>query len=223
VMMYPSSQRHQRCSFERCILATFCLLLTLNLAAPFSFDLILDKEKCFWEDLGKDVVVLGEYQLSPSYNTLATIEVQALLNGVIVWRKEGATEGTFAFTTVESEKISICFTDKSKADIRNPQTHIRQASLKLKTGVQAKDYSAVAKRDDLKPIELEMLKLEDLIQELNDDMKYFQHRDNLMRDTHESTNSRVLWLSFISLLTLIGLGIFQILYLKRYFKQKKLI
>lgn len=39
----------------------------------------------------------------------------------------------------------------------------------------------------------------------------------------ESTNSRVLYLSIFSMLCLLSLAIWQVLYLRRYFKAKKLI
>jgi len=199
------------------------LLANTLLVSSLTFELLLDQEKCFREELVQDVVVHGEYLMQPSSNTYTTIRVNDA-NGNEVWRKEGASDGTFAFTTEASGEIFVCFLDRVKPnlDLSN-RNHIREATFKLKTGVQAKDYSSVAKKDDLKPIELEMLKLEDLLEEINNDMKYLRNREHVMRDTNESTNTRVLWLSITSLLVLLGLGIFQILYLKRYFRQKKII
>jgi emp24/gp25L/p24 family/GOLD len=49
------------------------------------------------------------------------------------------------------------------------------------------------------------------------------HVEEEMRDTNESTNSRVVWLTIFSTVVLVGTAIFQILYLKRYFQVKKLI
>jgi emp24/gp25L/p24 family/GOLD len=45
---------------------------------------------------------------------------------------------------------------------------------------------------------------------------YFRH-------VAESTNSRVLWFSILSMVVLVVLGIAQITYLKRFFQAKKLI
>ena len=44
-----------------------------------------------------------------------------------------------------------------------------------------------------------------------------------MRDTNESTNSRVLYFSIFSMCCLLGLATWQVLYLRKYFKSKKLI
>ncbi|RLN36580.1 hypothetical protein BBJ28_00021817, partial [Nothophytophthora sp. Chile5] len=52
---------------------------------------------------------------------------------------------------------------------------------------------------------------------------YMREREAAMRDTNESTNSRVLWFSFFSIVVLLGMGVWQVLYLKKFFKSKKLI
>ena len=44
-----------------------------------------------------------------------------------------------------------------------------------------------------------------------------------MRDTNESTNSRVLYFSLFSMCCLLGLATWQVLYLRKFFKSKKLI
>uniref|UniRef100_A0A182HUD2 GOLD domain-containing protein n=4 Tax=Cellia TaxID=44534 RepID=A0A182HUD2_ANOAR len=48
-------------------------------------------------------------------------------------------------------------------------------------------------------------------------------REEEMRDTNESTNSRVLFFSIFSMSCLLGLATWQVLYLRRYFIAKKLI
>ncbi|ULT89200.1 hypothetical protein L3Y34_007989 [Caenorhabditis briggsae] len=50
-----------------------------------------------------------------------------------------------------------------------------------------------------------------------------RQREEEMRNTNESTNSRVLYLSIFSMLCLLGLAIWQVLFLRNYFKSKKLI
>jgi len=186
------------------------------------FELWLGQEKCFQEDLPHDTVVLAEYKLAPSFNTMTSIQVFDV-EGKEVRKTENAVEGTFGFTTEHSGEISICFLDNPKPGAVVAAYNKRQVTFGLKTGVEAKDYSTVAKKDDLRPLELEMIKLEDVVEQLNADFRYLKNREGAMRDTNESTNSRVLWLSLFSMTTLVSLGIFQIHYLKRYFQHKKLI
>ena len=50
-----------------------------------------------------------------------------------------------------------------------------------------------------------------------------KQREEEMRSTNESTNSKVLYFSVFSMGCLMSLAIWQVLYLRRYFKAKKLI
>lgn len=93
----------------------------------------------------------------------------------------------------------------------------------MKTGVEAKDYSEVAKREHLKPVEIELRKMEDAVAEIHAEMLSMRDREHKMRDTNEETNSRVLWFSLFSIIILIGMGMWQVYYLRNFFKSKKLI
>lgn len=95
--------------------------------------------------------------------------------------------------------------------------------LSVKRGIEAKSYSDIAKAEKLKPMELELKKLEDLAEAIVSDFAYMKSREKMMRDTNESTNSRVLWFSIFSMAVLLGLALWQVFYLKRFFKAKKLI
>nr|CAH7727149.1 unnamed protein product [Callosobruchus chinensis] len=75
----------------------------------------------------------------------------------------------------------------------------------------------------LKPIEKELKRLEDLSSAIVQDFSIMRRREEEMRDTNESTNSRVLYFSVFSMCCLLGLATWQVLYLRRYFKAKKLI
>lgn len=202
------------------------LLLSLILAVVlpirgFHYELRPNQEKCFQEELGVDVVVMGEYSAQPSYKSHLSVRVLSPTHSVI-WSKD-ASQSTFAFTTDERGLYSTCFLDKANHGVQIDSTQSRSVSFTFKTGIDAKDYSAVAKRDDLHPLELELVKLKDVLKEINNDMKYLKTRETVMRTTNESTNIRVVWLSGISLVALVALGLFQTFYLKRFFQQKKLI
>ncbi|XP_009071038.1 PREDICTED: transmembrane emp24 domain-containing protein 10 [Acanthisitta chloris] len=82
---------------------------------------------------------------------------------------------------------------------------------------------AIAKVEKLKPLEVELRRLEDLSESIVNDFAYMKKREEEMRDTNESTNTRVLYFSIFSMCCLIGLATWQVFYLRRFFKAKKLI
>jgi len=95
--------------------------------------------------------------------------------------------------------------------------------LVVKMGLEAKNYETLGEAARLKPLEVELKRLEDLSEAIVQDFAYMRQREEEMRDTNESTNSRVLYFSVLSMCCLVGLATWQVLYLRRFFKAKKLI
>jgi p24 family protein delta-1 len=48
--------------------------------------------------------------------------------------------------------------------------------LTTKSGAEARDYAEVAKKENLKPLELELRKIEDTVDKIKDDMLYMKSR-----------------------------------------------
>uniref|UniRef100_H2ZF49 GOLD domain-containing protein n=1 Tax=Ciona savignyi TaxID=51511 RepID=H2ZF49_CIOSA len=116
--------------------------------------------------------------------------------------------------------FQICFSSKADFQGNMPAQEVR---LLLKRGVEAKNYEELAKTEKLKPLEVELRRLEDLSESIVQAFGYMKKREEEMRSTNESTNSRVLYFSMFSMLCLIGLATWQVLYLRKFFKSKKLI
>lgn len=49
-------------------------------------------------------------------------------------------------------------------------------------------------------------------------MDYLRSREQRLRDTNESTNERVKWFAFGTMGMLVGLGAWQVVYLRAYFR-----
>lgn len=90
--------------------------------------------------------------------------------------------------------------------------------LDIDIGADAKDWSAIQATEKLKPVETELRRIEELVQEIVREMDYLRSREQKLRDTNESTNTRVKWFGIGTTTLLIGLWIWQILYLRAYFR-----
>lgn len=66
-----------------------------------------------------------------------------------IFEKEKQANFKEAFTTFSGGYYEVCFTNKNRDEIA-------EVSFSLRHGVAAKDYSAVAKAKDLKPMELDV-------------------------------------------------------------------
>jgi len=85
------------------------------------------------------------------------------------------------------------------------------------------DYSEIAKTEKLKPVEIELRKLEGIVEKIVEDMEKIKQKEIDLRNTNESTNERVHWFSLWSIAFLICLGLWQLYYLRKFFQTKKLI
>nr|CAB3267018.1 transmembrane emp24 domain-containing protein 10-like [Phallusia mammillata] len=197
-----------------------CVLAFIAVQAEaLNFQLPADTEKCLREEIHKDVLVTGDYDVSQQASVKVFLKVTDS-NGHILYQKDEATQGKFAFTTDDYDMFQICFS--SKADFKG-KLPPQDVELQIKRGVEAKNYDDIAKTEKLKPLEVELRRLEDLSESIVNAFAYMKKREEEMRDTNESTNSRVFYFSIFSMLCLIGLATWQVLYLRKFFKSKKLI
>jgi p24 family protein delta-1 len=97
----------------------------------------------------------------------------------------------------------------------NPSRHIE---LDIDIGADAKDWSQVQAGEKLKPVEVELRRIEEVIAEVVSEMDYLRTREQKLRDTNESTNERVKWFAFGTMGMLVGLGAWQVIYLRAYFR-----
>ncbi|ODV79294.1 uncharacterized protein CANTADRAFT_26266 [Suhomyces tanzawaensis NRRL Y-17324] len=139
------------------------------------------------------------------------------------YRKKSDIVGTskVAFTSHHSAAFDVCFTN-----LKNPayKGHLsREVELEIESGSAARDWNAIQTSEKLKPVELELRRIEDLTAEIYEELQYLKRREERMRDTNESTNDRVKYFSTIVIISLIGLGAWQIQYLRHYFKVKHII
>eukprot|EP00048_Salpingoeca_helianthica_P014999 m.224565 g.224565 ORF g.224565 m.224565 type:complete len:208 (-) comp16498_c0_seq1:125-748(-) len=204
----------------RCVALLFVGLVAC--AAGISFHLPVSTRKCLQEDVHKDVLVVGNYEVEASDLTLITLDVTDS-RGHPVYRKEDAVKGKFAFTSDDYDVFNICFGSDALEGAVVPDDHTRLVKLTVKSGVDAKSYTELAKAEKLKPMEVELKKLEDLAEAALQEFARMKQREAEHRDTNESTNQRLLHFSVFSMVCLFALAAIQVVYLKRYFKQKKLI
>merc|ERR1739848_371755 len=190
-----------------------------NLADSLMFHLEPNSRKCLKEEIHKGVLVTGDYDANQIPNQVVDLMVIDTKGQHFV-NRENTDVGKFAFTTDDYDVYEICFLSRVPPNIRG-QRH--EVYLNVKHGVEAKNYEGLGDANKLKPLEVELKRLEDLSLSIVQDFAYMRQREEEMRDTNESTNSRVLYFSIFSMCCLLGLATWQVLYLRKYFKSKKLI
>ncbi|CAI0408433.1 unnamed protein product [Linum tenue] len=167
--------------------------------------------KCVSEEIHSNVVVLADYYVINEEKPEHVPKVSS--------RQENATHGQFAFTTSEAGNYMACFW------LDEHQEHVANVSLGLewKTGIAAKDWDSVAKKEKIEGVELDLKRLEASVESIHQNLIYLKEREAEMREVSEQTNGRVAWFSIMALSVCIAVATFQVWYLTRYFQKKKLI
>ncbi|KAL3318749.1 Transmembrane emp24 domain-containing protein 10 [Cichlidogyrus casuarinus] len=195
----------------------FCLLF-VSYSNAIRFHLPTNGHRCVKDEVFRHVVVSGDYEVEERAGVSVRLEVTDKDNHVL-YTKADAKKGKFSFSIENFDVFDVCFTSSSQ-DKSQGQLEV---TLQLLHGEETKDYDSLAKAEKLKPLEIELRKLEDISEGIVKDFVAMHQRADSMRSTNESTHSRVLWFSIISMLCLITLACWQVLYLRKYFKSKKLI
>ncbi|CAH0490265.1 unnamed protein product [Peronospora farinosa] len=203
------------------LLRLLLFILSVVSLNAVQFDIRRHDEKCLSDEVAQGSLVVVHYDViggqrgqSGVWLTI-TDPLHSLLKQDNNIDTSSDDTHKFSFTANAGGNYAVCFSNNNDKPVR--------VMLDFKHGVEAKDYTEVAKREHLMPVEKELRKMEDTVDEIHREMLYMREREAMMRNTNESTNARVLWFSFFSIVVLLGMGIWQVLYLKKFFKSKKLI
>jgi hypothetical protein len=139
-------------------LAGLCLCLVVAVDSV-SFNLPTGARKCLSEEMSVNTLAMGGYSITPldaanAQDSVVDVVLQDPL-GTILYQKDSARNGKFSFTSTREGSHEICF--------KNQGAEQERVFLDFRSGVDAQDYEAMVKKDHLKPVELELTRLKDIV------------------------------------------------------------
>lgn len=208
-------------------LAAVCAALWLGAASSLQIDLAARSRRCVGEQLLDDTlakltvstVALGKGSLTASESAAPTgVRVSVADPEARELYAEGLSHDvvTFTFTADADGTHDICF--------KNAAREPRRVRFDLQKDVIAtKDYSELVRHEHLKPLELQFRMAEDTLDQVYAEMDYMRKREARLRQTSDSTNTRLRAFSILSVGALVGVALWQVAYLRNFFKVKKLM
>ncbi|KAL2105543.1 hypothetical protein VUR80DRAFT_8187 [Thermomyces stellatus] len=202
------------------LLATFAHGLRFELEARKAKDV---RERCIRNFVGKDTLVVVTAIVSGNKGDGQTVNMQIkdTLGNEYGRPRDVAGEKRIVFTALGDAAFDVCFENVKTA--KNNKYLSRDVELDIDIGAEAKDWAAIQANEKLKPVEAELRRIEEAIAEVVSEMEYLRLREQKLRDTNESTNSRVKYFGVGTTWLLIGLWAWQVMYLRAYFRSKHLI
>lgn len=138
--------------------------------------------------------------------------------GTVIYEQHSETTGDFHFVAAGEGEYKLCFT---AADYHSAQ--LTRIGLTWRSGAEAHNWQEVAKKENLNVVQTELLKLEQTVHDVHLELQYIRRKEEQMRDINELINTRVAWFSITALLICAGMAGWQLYYLQRFLKRKKVI
>lgn len=203
------------------------LVISITFASIFQlshcirFNLKPHSKRCLKHEMYANQLAVGEYEVSSLSGTIVDVKITDSKGQVAFKRDNIDGKGKFAVTSDSNDFYELCFTYTATANAPY-QLSPREISVDYRVGAEAKQYDS-ANEDKLSELEKDLNRIEDLSNSMIFDFAYLKQREQEMRDTNDSTNTRLFYQTVTSIIILVALTTWQILYLRTFFRQKKLI
>lgn len=122
-------------------------------------------------------------------------------------KEHSVSSGDHSFEAVLDGRYTYCFSNE------NSNVGTKEVSFNVHGIVYVPEEP-----ESSDPLEREVRNLGELLNQVKDEQEYIVVREQVHRNTAESTNSRVKWWSIFQLFVVGGNGVFQVWYLKRFFE-----
>ncbi|KAJ5823489.1 WD40 repeat-like protein [Penicillium robsamsonii] len=204
------------------------LFVFFQLASALKFDLVAtsgggNNERCIRNFVSKDqlVVVTAIVGGSKGDGQRVNIHIKDSMGNDHGRPKDVIGETRQLFTSPADTAFDVCFENQlvGHNSIANPS---RPIELDVDIGADARDWNSIQSQEKLKPIETDLRRIEEMVADIVTEMEYLRAREQRLRDTNESTNERVKWFAFGTMGMLVGLGAWQVVYLRAYFRNESL-
>lgn len=193
-------------------LASCVTLLLLSLLSPahgIGVEIRRNTERCVFEEIGSDLLVVVEYETEQPVNVRITNADLA----TILKESSAGGKDKLAFSTTKEGVYGICFLSK--------QAQIAYTT--VRAGVDAKDYSDVVKREHLEPVELTMLHVEEEVQALLTQLIHQREHEMQIAKTTTDVVGRVYYLSVFVIVIVAAVGAWEARHMQNFLKVKKII
>ncbi|KAL3774129.1 hypothetical protein ACHAWO_012507 [Cyclotella atomus] len=133
-----------------------------------------------------------------------------------------AQRGKKGVDEVPPSEYTCCFENKNSGDQQGVKVLFDVVLLSDEGSEDALETSII-KKEHLTPLEMNFQEGIKAANTILNEMKYMERREARMRHTAESTNAKIRFFSYVSVIVLLGVSFLQRTYLKSYFKKKKLM
>ncbi len=186
-------------------------LIKTSFSILCAFDIRPNTNYCVGEYLSEDTVAIFHLK-SKKKNLIINIKDP---QGVIIYTKTSQSEIRASLTAVESGNYEVCIQNNNKNGV--------MVDFELLTGVEAQDSSLIAKESSIQPAEAAILKLNEMSKELIKEFKNVVKEENKNLKENEIISGMISNVSYMTILIMVGVGLVEAFYVKKYLFARKVI
>ncbi|KAN0069940.1 emp24/gp25L/p24 family/GOLD domain containing protein [Elaphomyces granulatus] len=192
------------------------ILGIINQATSHTIHLRAHSRECFHEVLHRDDKMTVTFQVGDrEFGGSGNLDISFWIEdptGKRIWYEYATPSSDHSFTAQTDGKYIYCFSNE------NWMSNSKEVSFNVHGIVYVPESEL-----EQDPLEVEVRHLSEALAQVKDEQSYIVVRERVHRNTAESTNARVKWWSIFQLAVLIGEGIFQVWWLKRFFEVKRVV
>ena len=190
-------------------------LMIINVSCiEFSYEIKHKEEICFCDSILKDKLVV--------------VELTTVQPGIVLSVRSGRSKNDVIFNASNETQIKHSFTTQRTAEykfcLKNPiNPEPITTFFRMLVGLEAKDFSELASKNKLKPMENEMRKLEGKYGDIQKQHEVLIKYDEMKLENVNLVSGRIFYSSVITIICIVVLTAVQSYYIKDFFKAKKMI
>ena len=186
-------------------------LIKSSLSILCAFDIKPNTNYCIGEYLSEDTVAIFRIKTKKK-NLLINIKDP---KGVTIYSKNSQTEIRASLTATESGNYEVC--------VKNNNKNIAFIEFELLTGIEAQDSSLIAKESSIQPAEAAILKLKEMAKDLIKEFKNVVKVENQNLKENDIISGKISYVSRVIILVMVGVGLIEAFYVKKYLFARKII
>ena len=165
---------------------------------------------------------IGEYLTE---DTVAIFSMSTDLKNIIINLRDPKGKNLYTKKYQQDVRLSLTATESGNYEmcIKNNDKSEAKVQFEFLSGISAQDASEIAKESSIQPAEASISRLKDMSRDLINDLNSVVREEDKNLKANDAISSKITMASMITILVMIGVGVVETIYIKKYLQNRKLI
>ena len=165
---------------------------------------------------------IGEYLTE---DTVAIFAMSTDLKNIIINLNDPKGKSLYVKKYQQDVRVSLTATESGNYEmcIKNNDRTEAKVQFEFLSGIQAQDASEIAKESSIQPAEAAIVRLKDMSKDLINDLNSVVREEDKNLKANDAISSKITMVSMLTIVVMIGVGVVETIYIKKYLENRKLI